>query len=129
MTKRITKKVKSSKDLNKFALREGAEIKSQNGKVFNAGGEKLDRKPLVRSTPKKPEKPSMDAELLASTAEKVASDNRKVLTEIKNQIAAIKFEAAEPPMEWVFDIIRNDDEAMSIKQIRAKAIFPKRTLN
>lgn len=126
MKKRAIKTVKNSKALKEFALTEGAEITDKSGKTFNAGGEKIDKKPFFLIKEKeqpKPEleKPSIDAKLIASATEKAAEDNRKIMTDIKNQLASLKFEMPPAPDEWVFDIIRNKDGF--IKQIRTKAVY------
>jgi len=130
--KRVIKTVKTAGELQKYALKEGAEITNESGKKFNAGGKKIEKKSIPRpSTPKKiePEKPSAGEALLAKTIEDVSVNTAKILEGIQKQISEIQFNAAEPITEWVFDIVRNNDEFLSLKQITAKAVMPKRTLN
>ena len=129
---KIIKTLKSAKDLKKYALDTGAEVKDDSGKIFNAGGKKLEKRSIKKPEVPKivvPEKPSVGSSMLAKTVEKASSNTAVILNEIKAQIAAIQFEAAQPVTEWVFDIIRNDDEAMSIRQIVAKADVSKRVIN
>jgi len=131
---RVVKTVKNAKALKKYALEHGAEVKDDIGNVFNAGGKKIEKKSIPRpdtSIPKKiePEKPSAGEALLAKTIEDVSVNTAKILEGIQKQISEIQFNAAEPITEWVFDIVRNNDEFLSLKQITAKAVIPKRTIN
>ena len=131
---KVIKKVKIAKDIKKHALESGAEVKSSNGQTFNTGGQVVDKKQLLpkaplQPKPKEPEKPSAGDELLAKTIQESSASTREILESIQKQISAIQFNAAEPVTDWVFDIIRNNDEAMSIRQIKAKGSTPKRVLN
>ena len=68
--------------------------------------------------------------VIAAQAVGVGQDQtalKPMIEEIKNQLSTIKVEPGKVIDEWVFDVIRDNDPAKSIKQIRAKAIYHKGT--
>ena len=50
-----------------------------------------------------------------------------MLAELKEQISAIQFNAAQPITDWVFDFIRNDKGYLT--RLIASAKTTKRTIN
>jgi len=123
--KRTTKK----KSIQSMALRVGATVISEDGQQFNAAKEKVSTKRTVKAKPTPPAKPEpspepaatiIDQKEVAAAINNASTSMAEALADLKVQIANIQITSAQPPTEWVFDIIR-DDHA-NLKQIVAKAI-------
>lgn len=143
----MKKKISSKADLKDFALKAGATVTGSNGQKFNTGKKKAEkRKPepeiipepekkiLQKAEPKpkpelpaKPAGPDEGAKLVAETMQSMSRANVMMLAELKEQIAAIQFTAAQPITEWAFDFIRNDKGYLT--RLTASAKTEKRTIN
>lgn len=145
----MKKKIASKADLTDLAMKTGATVTSEGGQKFNTAKKKAaKRKPepkpveepkkvLEKAAPKpkiekpkpplNPETPDKGSILVAETMAEMSKANVMMLAELKSQIAAIQFNAAQPITDWEFDFIR-DDKGYLTKLI-ASAKTDKRTIN
>jgi hypothetical protein len=113
----LTKKVKTTRDLNEMALTKGATVKGKGGQQFNTEQKqatkprRLEPNPDAKQIPQPPAPPpgpDPGAKLIAEKIGDIGSSNAKMLQEIKEQISRIQMTAAEPITHWNFDFIRDD---------------------
>jgi len=141
---KMKKKITSKENLKDMALNSGATITDSKGKTFNSTKKQAIKrpKPAEPETPKKLEKaepapkpePPLNPEtadegskMVAESLNTMSKANVMMLAELKSQIAAIQFNAAQPVTDWEFDFIR-DDKGYLVKLI-ASAQTDKRTIN
>ena len=119
----MKKSIASKATLQAHALKTGATVTNEAGKSFNTARKKsttvVTRKPKP-AIPPQPPGPDAGAVLLAEKIDDLSKANIGVINGLKAQISQLQFEAATPPTEWVFDMIRNSDGF--ITQIKAKAV-------
>lgn len=140
----MKKKLSSKSDLNAMALKSGASVTNSAGKTFNSSKKTAVKRPAVEEpiAPKKlekavkPEKPAPPlnpetadegSKVVAESIDSMSKANVMMLAELKKQIAAIQFNAAQPVTDWEFDFIR-DDKGYLVKLL-ASAKPDKRTIN
>lgn len=135
----MKKSVKSRSALKQLALESGASIKDGSAQ-FNAGKQKVVPKkrleprnePEVKAPGPEPiPEPVADkgSELVAQSLDQMSKATTMMMAQLKSEIAAIKLQAAEPPIGWDFDFIR-DTKTGYLEKVSAIAIFPdKRSLN
>jgi len=114
----VKKVLKSKSELKKMALSKGARITDASGNIFNdkrkktAAGEKIpepEKKELPAPAPKPViAGPDAGSKLVAEKIETSGHDTVVMLENLRKQIADIQMNAAQPPMEWVFDFERNE---------------------
>lgn len=82
------------------------------------------RRKVTKAAPKKApaeqkakEKPSGDA-LIASAIKKMQVANEMAMKALREEIKNINLSSPAPPVEWIFDIVR--DETGLIRQIKAR---------
>ncbi len=68
------------------------------------------------------------AELIAGALQKIQIANEMAMKMLRDEIKKIKFSTPTPPIEWIFDIVRDADTGL-IRQIKASVPKEKRTLN
>jgi len=143
----MKKKISSKADLNAMALKSGASVTDTTGKTFNSGKKTAIKRPTIEEPPApkkmekavKPEKPAKPvpplnpekadegSKMVAESLNSMSKANVMMLAELKKQIAAIQFNAAQPITDWEFDFIR-DDKGYLVKLI-ASAKTDKRVIN
>ena len=143
----MKKKIASKENLKSMALETGAMVTDSTGKKFNAGKKTAVKKPVIeeeevkpvetlekpvlkKAEPKQPPKPTgpdAGSKLVAETMVSMSRANVLMLAELKSQIAAIQFNAAQPITDWEFDFIR-DDKGYLVK-LTASAKTEKRIIN
>ena len=140
----MKKKISSKADLNAIALKSGASVTSSTGQTFNSGKKTAVKRPAIEEppAPKKlekavvPEKPipplnqekaDEGSKMVAESLNSMSKANVMMLAELKSQIAAIQFNAAQPITDWEFDFIR-DDKGYLVKLL-ASAKTDTRTIN
>lgn len=140
----MKKKISSKADLNAMALKSGASVTDGGGKTFNSGKKTAIKRPVIEEPPApkklepvvKPEKPvpplnpekaDEGSKMVAESLNSMSKANVMMLAELKSQIAAIQFNAAQPITDWEFDFIR-DDKGYLVKLI-ASAKTDKRVIN
>lgn len=103
----MKKKVVNRTKLKQGALKTGAKV------------EVVEKK--APGKPQPPAPPVVDAgtKLLADKIESIGKANVMMLAALRDQISRIQLEAAQPPTEWIFDMVR--DKNGNLKQIRASA--------
>jgi len=140
----MKKKIQSKAALHKQALKSGAMVTDGKGKKFNSGKKTAVKRPTIEEPPApkklepivKPEKPvpplnpekaDEGSKMVAESLNSMSKANVMMLAELKNQIAAIQVNAAQPITDWEFDFIR-DDKGYLVKLI-ASAKTEKRVIN
>jgi len=134
----FSKKVKTKSDLNSLALETGASIEGAAGTKFNAQKrqaakpKRLEKNPDAVQLPKAepppaPPAPDPGIAALAIQIEAASKGHLMMMAELKKQISEIQMNAAEPPMEWEFEFIR-DDSGFLINLL-AHGARPTKTLN
>lgn len=140
----MKKKITSKADLNAMALKSGASVTNSDGKTFNSGKKTAVKRPVIEESPApkkmekavKPEKPvpplnpeaaDEGSKMVAESLNSMSKANVLMLAELKSQIAAIQFSAAQPITDWEFDFIR-DDKGYLVKLL-ASAKTDKRIIN
>ena len=140
----MKKKISSKSDLNAMALKSGASVTNSDGKTFNSGKKTAVKRPAIEEPPAparmekavKPEKPTPPlnpseadegSKMVAESLNSMSKANVMMLAELKSQIAAIQFSAAQPITDWEFDFIRNDKGYLV--KLLASAKTDKRVIN
>lgn len=127
----VKKKAIKRSELDATAMKLGATVTRSNGQKFNTSKKKITpmaarpAKKAASPAPAPIESPKVDQKEVVTAIASASADMQKVIEELRQQIAAIKFEAAQPPTEWLFDFVRN--EQGYVTQIKASA--PKPRLN
>lgn len=84
----------------------------------------------VKAKEKKPASPKVIAKeeaLVASALAKIQIAHEMQMKLLREEVARITINSAQPPVEWIFDIVRNDIGL--ITQIKARVPETKKTLN
>jgi len=140
----MKKKISSKLDLNATALKSGASVTNGDGKTFNSGKKTAVKRPIAEEPPEpkklekavklekpmpplNPEAADEGSKMVAESLNSMSKANVMMLAELKSQIAAIQFNAAQPVTDWEFDFIR-DDKGYLVKLL-ASAKTDKRTIN
>lgn len=135
----MKKKVKTTKELQQKALNKGASLSASDGGQFNASMKKqaakmppkMERQP--KNEPPEPAKLVLDEgteDALNAIAESLDGRNESllaILTDIKEQISKIQFEAAQPVLDWEFDFIR--DKSGFLTKLKARGVMDKKLIN
>lgn len=122
------KRPMSKEDLEKYALERGATLTSSSGEKYNSSGEKLKVQSAPNKRAPKPEKEDEEEYKIIADALKYAADqSAQILKDIRDQINLQRLESAQPPVEWVFDVVRDKDGF--IKTIKASAPKKKQAYN
>lgn len=131
-----------------MALKSGAMITDDAGKKFNASKKKSAKLPPEPTPPPAPPEPKRmqkaeappkppvplnpttadeGSKMVAESLNSMSKANVMMLAELKAQISAIRFDAAQPITDWEFDFIRDKNNYLT--RITATAKTSKRTIN